>query len=256
MSIVAALVLSLAVVPAPVVSEYVALGDSYAAGVGSGGSSQSGCGRSDFAHPNLWNDAHSPGAFAFPACSGATTQHVVDRQLTSLSAQTELVTLTIGGMDAGFTKVMTTCTLGSDHGCEKAVARAEQLIRSELPARFERLFQGITAVAPNARVVVLGYPRLFESRGCSGGLSPAKRAAVNKGADSLAEVTAAAAAATGSAVTFVDVREVFAGHGICGDDPWVHPLTSPLTDSYHPTRAGQAGYLRALESAVGTARRG
>ncbi|SDI20090.1 GDSL-like Lipase/Acylhydrolase family protein [Actinokineospora alba] len=254
MSIVAALVLSLAVVPAPVVSEYVvseyvALGDSYAAGVGSGGA-QSGCGRSEFAHPNLWKDAHSPAAFAFPACSGATTRHVLDRQLKSLSGATELVTLTVGGMDADFTKVMTTCTLGSDHACEKSVARAEGLIRSELPGRFAQVFQAISAAAPKARVVVLGYPRLFEPRGCPGGLSPAKRAAVNNGADSLAEVTAAAAAATGGAVTFVDVREVFAGHGICGDDPWVHPVTTPLTDSYHPNRAGQLGYLRALESVV------
>lgn len=255
MSIVAALVLSLAVVPAPVVSEYVALGDSYAAGVGSGGG-QSGCGRSDFAHPKLWSDAHSPGVFAFPACSGATTRHVLDRQLRSLTGGTELVTLTIGGMDADFTKVMTTCTLGSDHACEKSVTRAREMIRSELPGRFEQVFRGITAAAPSARVVVLGYPRLFESRGCPGGLTPAKRAAVNSGADTLAEVTAAAVAATGGAVTFVDVREVFAGHGICGDDPWIHPVTTPLTNSYHPNRDGQLGYLRALESVVaGTAQR-
>ncbi|MGH3862201.1 SGNH/GDSL hydrolase family protein [Actinokineospora sp.] len=255
MSITAALMLALAVVPAPEVTEYVALGDSYAAGVGSGGNAETGCGRSDFAHPNLWKDSHSPARFAFPACSGATTQHVADRQLGSLSGETELVTLTVGGMDADFTKVMTTCTLGSDGACEKSVERAVQLIRSELPGRFERLFQGIEAAAPKAKVVVLGYPRLFESRSCSGGLSAAKRAAVNDGADALAEVTAAAVAATGGALTFVDVREAFAGHGICGEDPWVHPLTTPLGHSYHPNRDGQLWYLRALESVAKTALR-
>ncbi|MEO6088645.1 MAG: hypothetical protein ABIQ18_36595 [Umezawaea sp.] len=54
MGIAAALVLSLVLVPAPVASEYVALGDSYAAG-GTGG----GCGRGEFSYPSLWKDAHS-----------------------------------------------------------------------------------------------------------------------------------------------------------------------------------------------------
>src|SRR6187551_2110890 len=107
MGIAAALVLSLVMVPAPVASEYVALGDSYAAGVGSGGSGE--CGRSASAHPSLWNDAHSPAEFRFAACSGATTQDVLESQVASLSSVTTLVTLTVGGNDIGFTDVMTTC---------------------------------------------------------------------------------------------------------------------------------------------------
>lgn len=246
MSFAAALVLSLAMVPAPVVSEYVALGDSYAAGVGSENNAGRGCRQSDFAYPNLWKDAHSPAAFSLAACSGATVKSVMDRQLGSLSGATGLVTLTIGGNDVDFVQVMTTCTVSSDQACERAVERADGVIRTELPDRFERLFAAIKAAAPDAKVVVLGYPRLFESQSCAGGLSAAKRAAVNSGADSLASVTEAATADAG--VTFVDTREAFAGHGICGHEPWIHPVTSPLTHSYHPNRSGQVGYLRALES--------
>jgi lysophospholipase L1-like esterase len=247
MGIAAALVLSLVMVPAPVVSEYVALGDSYAAGVGSGGTG-GGCGRGAFSYPNLWKDAHSPTSFVFAACAGATVGDVVDRQVAGLSRETGLVTLTVGGNDVGFADVMTTCTVGSDRGCERAVERAGGVAREELPSRLEGLFAAVAERAPGAEVVVLGYPRLFEERSCAGGLSAAKRAAVNGGADLLAEVTAAAAAKAG--VVFVDVREAFAGHGICGADPWVRAVTVPIGDSYHPNRLGQAGYLRALESVV------
>jgi lysophospholipase L1-like esterase len=248
MGIAAALVLSLVMVPAPVAPEYVALGDSYAAGVGSGNTG-GGCGRGTFSYPNLWKDAHSPASFQFPACAGATVRDVLDRQVPSLSAETGLVTVTVGGNDVGFDDVMTTCSVSSDRACASAVERAEGLAREELPGRLERLFAAVAERAPGAKVVVLGYPRLFESRSCAGGLSEAKRAAVNGGADLLAEVMASSAGAAG--VAFVDVREAFAGHGICGADPWVHPVTSPVADSYHPNRSGYVGYLRALESVAG-----
>ncbi|MEO6083698.1 MAG: SGNH/GDSL hydrolase family protein [Umezawaea sp.] len=182
----------------------------------------------------------------FAACAGATVGEVVDRQVAGLSGETGLVTLTVGGNDVGFADVMTTCTVGSDRGCERAVERAGGVAREELPSRLAGLFAAVAERAPGAKVVVLGYPRLFEARSCAGGLSAAKRAAVNGGADLLAEVTAAAAAAAG--VAFVDVREAFAGHGICGADPWVRAVTAPIGDSYHPNRLGQMGYLRALES--------
>jgi lysophospholipase L1-like esterase len=246
MGIAAALVLSLVMVPAPVAQEYAALGDSYAAGVGSGGSG--GCGRSDSAYPSLWNGAHSPADFRFVACSGATTQDVLDGQLAPLSSETTLVTLTIGGNDIGFAEVMTTCSVSSDQSCEEAVARAGEVIRTELPGRLDRLLGAVEEKAPAAKVVVLGYPRLFEPKDCLSGLSEAKRAAVNGGADALATTTAAAAAAAG--VVFVDVRDAFAGHGICASDPWLHGLKFPVGDSYHPNRSGQAGYFTALESAL------
>ncbi|HEX6341289.1 SGNH/GDSL hydrolase family protein [Umezawaea sp.] len=246
MGIAAALVLSLVMVPAPVAQEYVALGDSYAAGVGTGGTGE--CGRSDAAYPRLWEKAHAPADFVFAACSGAVVQDVLDGQMASLSSETTLVTVTVGGNDVGFVDVMTTCTLSSDRACEQAAGRAGEVIRGEMPGRLGRLLGAVVDRAPAADVVVLGYPRLFETGVCVGGLSEAKRAAVNSGADLLAEVTAEAAAAAG--VEFVDVRGVFAGHGVCGVEPWVHAVTLPVGDSYHPNRLGQGGYFRALEGAV------
>ncbi|MFD9737103.1 SGNH/GDSL hydrolase family protein [Umezawaea sp. NPDC059074] len=247
MGIATALVLSMVLVPAPVASDYVALGDSYAAGVGTGGTG-AGCGRSPYSYPDMYRDAHGYTSFQFPACAGATIPEVLDRQVSVLSTETGLVTITVGGNDVGFTDVMTTCSVGSDRSCAKAVDEAKGLMRTELPGRYAKLFAAVSDRAPGAKVVLLGYPRLFEEKACSGGLTAAKRTAVNEGADLLADVMSAAA--TAASATFVDVRTPFLGHGVCADEPWVNPLTTPTADSYHPNKSGQVGYLRALEAAL------
>lgn len=236
MNLVAALLLA-ALVPAPAAPEYVALGDSFAAGVGTDRES---CGRSDKAYPELF--ARDRYDLDFKACAGATTADV-ERQAAALSPSTALVTVTVGGNDAEFTEVMTTCVLSDERRCEERVAEAERFIGAELPDRLGRLF-GSMRSQTNAPVVVLGYPRLFEqSDPCS--LSGPKRSAVNRAADRLAEVLAAQAAAF--SFTFVDVRGRFDGHGACGNEPWVNDLTLPITSSYHANAAGHRdGYLPAL----------
>src|SRR5580704_6528527 len=102
---------------------YVALGDSYSSGVGAGGTSGS-CGQSSNAYPALWAKAHSPASFTFAACSNATTSDVIGGQLSSLNASTTLVSITIGGNDAGFSSIMETCVLKSTNSCESVVAAA------------------------------------------------------------------------------------------------------------------------------------
>ncbi|PRY30947.1 SGNH/GDSL hydrolase family protein [Umezawaea tangerina] len=248
MGIAAALVLSLVMVPAPVAPEYAALGDSYAAGVGTG-SSSGGCGRTAFAYPNLWKDAHSPASFQFPACSGATVGEVLERQLPTLTPETGLVTLTIGGNDIGFSDVMSTCSLKSDRACLQAVDKANTTTRDELPAKLTQLFTALNKAAPAAKTYVLGYPHLFEPTSCAAGLTETKRTAINTGADLLADVVKSATTTAGA--TYIDLRTPFANHGICSADPWLNGITVPFEDSYHPTKQGQLAYLKALESALG-----
>src|SRR5918996_1581024 len=98
---------------------YVALGDSYSSGLGAGSylSASGDCKRSTKAYPYLWAAAHSPSSFDFTACSGARTGDVLANQLTPLSAATALVSISVGGNDAGFADVMTTCVLQSDSAC-------------------------------------------------------------------------------------------------------------------------------------------
>ena len=229
---------------------YVALGDSYSSGVGAGDYQDDDCKRSNNAFPVLWSDANSPDSFDFTACSGAKTGDVVNNQLGPLSSSTSLVSVSVGGNDAGFAGVMTTCVLQGESACINAAEEARGYVANTLPGQLDTAYDAISAKAPNAKVVVLGYSRLYELNGsCSVGISEKARAALNDVADELNDVTSKRAADHG--FTFGDVRSNFTGHEICSSDSWLHSVTFPLGDSYHPTAAGQAGgYLPAFESAV------
>ncbi|MFI9251678.1 SGNH/GDSL hydrolase family protein [Streptomyces sp. NPDC053069] len=234
---------------APAATGYVALGDSYSAGVGAGDYLSSGkeCKRSARAYPALWAEAHAPSSFAFAACNGARTTDVLADQLGHLSARTGLVTLTVGGSDSGFAGVMTTCALGGDTRCLSAVSRARTSMDGTLARNLDRLYTAIRDRAPAAHVVVLGYPHLYHLRGaCRMGLADKDRAAVNGAVDHLNEVIARGA--VGHGFTFADVTAAFAGHEICSASPWLHGVDVPaITESYHPTAPGQSlGYLPVL----------
>jgi hypothetical protein len=233
----------------------VALGDSYAAGQGAGAGipSSGACDRSDNAYPARRASAHHPAFYRSVACSGATTSTVVSTQLSGLSPATTLVSLTVGGNDVGFSGVMTTCVVLPDSECAGAVHGAEHLMTTVLPGRLDRLLTAIRQDSPNARIVLTGYPRLYDmSRsGSCFGLSGTDRGRLNRGADLLDSVLAAAAARNGD--VFADVRAAFGTHAICdGGVSWLHAVDLfSLSESYHPTAAGQAGgYLPAFSQHV------
>lgn len=231
---------------------YVALGDSYSSGVGSGSyiSSSGDCKRSTKAYPYLWAAAHSPSTFDFTACSGARTGDVLSGQLGPLSASTGLVSLSIGGNDAGFSDVMTTCVLQSESACLSRINTARAYVDSTLPGQLNSVYSAISAKAPNAHVVVLGYPRFYKLGATCVGLSETKRKAINDAADYLDTATAKVAADHG--FTFGDVRTTFTGHEICSGSSWLHSVELlNIGESYHPTAVSQSGgYLPVMTSAA------
>ena len=241
----AALPLVLAATPASAQSavNYVALGDSYASGLGAGNYSGGSCDRSAHAAAQLWANAHSPTSFAFVACSGATTSDVINNQLSALNSATTLVSVIIGGNDVGFTSVMETCVLGSDSDCVNAINQAEAEAKSQLPGSLNTLFNDISARSPGARVVVMGYPEFYDlsrSSGCIG-LSTTKRQAIDGGADVLDSVISGAVSGHANFV-YAEVRSAFSGHELCDSTEWLKSVDwLDLGDSYHPNASGQSG---------------
>jgi lysophospholipase L1-like esterase len=233
-------------------TNYVALGDSYSSGVGSGSyiSSSGDCKRSTKAYPELWTAAHAPASFAFTACSGAKTGDVVSGQLGPVTSATSLVSISIGGNDAGFSDVMTTCVVDSQSTCLARVAQARTFVDSNLPGLLNTAYNAIAAKGPNAHVVAVGYPHFYAVPGdCLLGLSDTSRSAINAAADDLDGVIAKQAADHG--FTFADVRGTFSGHELCSGSPWLNSVTYPVDESYHPTAAGQSGgYLPAFTAGV------
>ncbi|QES50858.1 lipase [Streptomyces venezuelae] len=232
---------------------YVALGDSYSSGVGAGNydSGSGNCKRTSRAYPALWAAANSPQTFAFTACSGARTGDVLANQLGPLNSGTDLVSITVGGNDAGFSDVMTTCVLQSESSCINRVNQAKAYVDSTLPGKLDQVYNAISAKSPAARVVVIGYPRFYKLNGnCLAGLSEGERAAINGAADHLNAALAKRAADHGFA--YASVVGAFTGHEICSGSAWLHSVNwTNIGESYHPTAAGQSGgYLPVFTNAA------
>jgi lysophospholipase L1-like esterase len=227
-------------------TSYVALGDSYSSGTGTRTYIADGtsCYRSVYAYPSL--DASSLGlALTFRACSGATVADVTNTQLSALTSTTAYVTISVGGNDAGFADVLTECAMpGWMSNCNGAIDGAQYIINSVLPARLSTLYTSIRAKAPNAKVIVVGYPRIFNGEDCNAltWFSPSEESRLNYTADLLNSRTASAAAAKG--FTFANPTSRFVGHAVCDDVEWINGLSSPIVESYHPNKAGHAsGYV-------------
>ncbi|MCM9078689.1 MULTISPECIES: SGNH/GDSL hydrolase family protein [Streptomyces] len=232
---------------------YVALGDSYSSGVGAGNydGASGNCKRTTRAYPALWAAAHSPQTFSFTACSGARTGDVLSGQLAPLNSGTDLVSITIGGNDAGFSDVMTTCVLQSESTCVNRVNQAKAYVDSTLPGRLDQVYDAIHGRSPGAHVVVLGYPRFYKLNGtCTAGLTEGERSAINGAADYLNAAIAKRAADHG--FTFASVAGTFTGHEICSGSAWLHSVNwLNIGESYHPTAAGQSGgYLPVFTNAA------
>lgn len=229
---------------------YVALGDSYSSGNGAGSyiSASGDCHRSTNAYPYLYMENHATSSFSFEACSGAVTTDVTNNQLGPLNSSTGLVSISIGGNDAGFSDVMTTCVTGSDSTCVDRVNQAENYARNTLPGRLNTTYNAIRAKAPNAKVVVLGYPHMYTLNVFCIGMSDTKHRKIDEASDVIDSVIANQAAAHG--FTFGDVRGTFSGHELCSGDDYLHALdVNPTWASYHPTALGHsAGYYPVLNA--------
>jgi hypothetical protein len=237
---------------------YVALGDSYSSGEGvapylSGtGDPEDGgdnCHRSRDAYAMQIEFAHSVRR-RFRACSGARIRDMYAPQVTDggrnrlgaqlgpdvLGRDVGLITITIGGNDLGFARVLQHCAVhayclddsfddGFDDGRKSGLTLREWAQR-EMPhvvGRSSELLRRLRRDAPNARILVLGYPNLFWT---SWGDVVAKDCIVQfvfgqKEVNPLLELQAdfsesVAAAAVVVGAEFIWTAPIFEGHEPCG----------------------------------------
>jgi lysophospholipase L1-like esterase len=241
-------------------TKYVALGDSYSSGTGTRTYFEPTCQRSVFAYPYLLHNAHPDWTFVDAACSGAKTGNVLSTQVTSVTADTNWVSYTIGGNDAGFSSVITECALPSwASNCNGAVNTAQAYIQNTLPGRLDLVNNAIKSGAASAKVVVLDYPRLFNGEDCNAltFFSPSEETRLNQTADMMKTVLSAAATRAGSNFIFRDVIPAFVGHAVCDGGggsatEWINGLSNPTGESYHPKVSGHAsGYYPVIHAVTG-----
>jgi lysophospholipase L1-like esterase len=233
---------------------YVALGDSYSSGVGTRSYIDDGteCQRSTLAYPSLIAVQRGY-ALDFRACSGATVADVTSTQLGALNGGTSFVTLSVGGNDAGFADVLTECAMpGWASDCDGAIDSAQAYINNTLPGSLDGLYGSIGSLAPNAEVVVVGYPRVFMGEDCNAftWFSPQEEARLNQTADLLNGLLGSVASSHGFG--FANPTNAFIGHAVCDDPEWINGLSNPVSDSYHPNQAGHAsGYAPVVGGVLG-----
>jgi len=150
----------------PKAGDYVAMGDSYSSGEGTGdylkGTDVSAdrCHRSLHAYGPLLDDSLGLGTLKFVACSGAVTEDFFYRnhsnvtekaQNASLNSSTSDVTLTIGGNDVGFAGVLTACVGGTYSNLGYGCMKNRQLV-ADVEARIKALGGVGSATSPEKSV--------------------------------------------------------------------------------------------------------
>lgn len=221
------------------ISSYVALGDGFAAAPYAGSETRrlKGCLRSDGGYPTLLATALEIEDFTDVSCAyaksgallGTSTPvrgkvgETVPPQLDAVTADTELVTLTIGFSDRRLLGDL--FDLCAEAPCDDEDAPPAGELAGRLDRIANSLIDKVTAIeekAPDAEIVVVGYPRLAPDEGSCGRmpkLDQTELDAVNAIQSHFNELLSRVARSAGA--DFVDVAELSVGHDICADEPWV-----------------------------------
>ncbi|WP_171074644.1 SGNH/GDSL hydrolase family protein [Nonomuraea basaltis] len=249
-----------------VTSRYVALGDSYASGSGLSGQQDSQCARSNRSYPALLALVYKS-SFKNATCTGATTRSIWNHQgskppqANSLSADTTLVTLTIGGNDIGFSEIIATCISGATNNrngnpCEKYYGDQLRQRIEKLSPRIGAVLQDIKRRSPRARVLLVGYPSLLPANGadCKWESVPFAKGDIpylDRTVFQLNEMLRQQAA--WNSTTYVDLYTATKGADMCqpANKRFIEPVMPLGAKSAHPNLTGHVMMTAFIKRTIG-----
>lgn len=249
--------------------EYVSLGSSFAAGPQLGplvANSPYSCWRTQNNYAQQF--ARRTGFHLVDAsCGGATTKNILEGgplfmppQIDSVGPSAKLVTVTIGGNDVSFAGDLGLMAWRGGGGVLAALTRlawsgpkpADARPYAELEQRLEKLVALIRQRAPEAKVVLLTYPRVLPKQGsCAGlGLTEEEASTMREVEARLTQTIRRAAVASGAMV--LDIDAASEEHDSCSANRWVNGASAPPDDGamFHPNRAGMQMTAALLEQLV------
>ncbi len=227
--------------------DYVAMGDSFSAGpfIGTMRTDPQGCARSKDNYPAFLADWLDVASYTDVTCSAATTADLyapmtlfdggtTTPQIDAVSADTDLVTIGIGGNDFGIYDSLITCQKPGVAVCDVDDLRARS---GKVAGRIEQAVRRIRKVAPDAQVYVVGYPDILPTEGTCN--------AVGVSADVLGPVTEVAGLLNASlregaetaGASYVDMEAVSDGHDVCAKGrAWVNGprFRAGIAAPFHP----------------------
>ncbi|MHB1788593.1 MAG: SGNH/GDSL hydrolase family protein [Acidimicrobiales bacterium] len=234
-------------------SGWYALGDSYISGEGTGEYTSRTDQNGDYCHrsPQSYVSMLGVPENDFFACSGATISQIEHGrngeppQVPRVPPSARVILLSAGGDSFGFASVLTACVSLVGHstsysGCQSAVTSAENAIPN-VKYQLTRLINQLHHQAPQAWIVLVGYPELFQQNptsSCSF-ISAGRQLLLNEAATQLnnnyAQPVVNQLSASGVPVWYVDTLHSFAGHELCDSNQYLNPLIIKVTTLFcHP----------------------
>ena len=142
--------------------DYVALGDSFAAGQGAAPYTDPACFVSRKGYPVISDNLRNVQLTTNAGCSGQVAADVAADALAAVDSGTEIVTVTVGGNDLGTTNVLLACLPVPTPACADALATVQtKLTDGSLAASLSGVVAAIRTKSLTAKIVFTGYPRLF-----------------------------------------------------------------------------------------------
>ena len=201
----------------------------------------------------------------------------------------DYVTLSVGGNDVGFTDIIITCATGSTylHHIGQAVKIGTSRTKvAAVPTKLQqkmndlwdnieatkkdikKVYEDIHSVAPNAEIIVAGYPKLLENSGKGFLISEEEAYIVNENVHEFNKVLANIVKECqneGISIHFVNVEDEFdkdGGHQAYSDNAWLNPIILiPQSEdlksvdvgsaySMHPNEEGAKAYARCVNAKI------
>jgi lysophospholipase L1-like esterase len=268
----------------PTYKEYVALGDSWSAdvviadtdGIPDSTYAPTGCAQSHRNYPKLLAAALKVPVFRDATCGSATTDDFYapqtglptgetnPAQFDRLTGTTDLVTVGVGGNDAGFAGAATDCINPSPLGAmckEKYTAGGKDQLAEQIKAAEPKVVRALMEIhkrSPKARILMVNYLAGIPKTGCYPvvPVSDSDMAYLHATFDKLNAMVKRAAAAGGAQL--VDTFTPSIGHHVCAPptERYVEGLgilsvNGPaVAVPAHPNSAGAASQFRTTLAAV------
>lgn len=204
--------------------------------------------------------------------SGKKYQETMDPQLNvfnEITGTVDYVTLTIGGNDAKFSEIVTTCATKNYY---LHIGKGLQSQLDELWGRVNNIigdikavYNKIATVAPDAVILVAGYPKLLDKEGKGIVISKDEATAVNEKVSDFnkkIEECVLECQSEGMNIRFVDVESEFDGHEAYSEDQWINKIKFPPQSqeldykqigsaySMHPNEKGAKAYARCVNAEI------
>jgi lysophospholipase L1-like esterase len=179
-----------------------------------------------------------------------------------------VVTIGIGGNDAGLMKKLASCA-GRDTCIWASSARGLEQASIEIKNLFEKLvetYKQLQIDSPGSKIYAIGYPKIIDENGSCDLITGylfdnVEKRFMNESIIYLNQVIAAAAKAAG--IKYIDIQDSYGNHVLCGsespsamngvrtgDDSQYGWLLSLGNESFHPNPLGHSYVASSINTAV------